>query len=152
MTINFFPEHEIERFNALAWGVYHGIAINLGDCSTLSYYTVQPGDSWGAIANQFGVPYGTLQAANQGFVRDGAVLLPGDTLLVPTGSTFTIGVNGRSYQVNSGDTWASIANSFGIPLKILLAVNPEITRPYLILRPGDNVWIPDKDEVDKAMG
>ncbi|MFN8440732.1 MAG: transglycosylase domain-containing protein [Caldilineaceae bacterium] len=152
VTIHFFPEHEIERFNALAWGVYRGLAINLGDCTRLSYYTVQPGDSWGAIANQYGLPYGTLQAANQGFVRDGAVLLPGDTLLVPTGSTFTIGVNGRSYQVHSGDTWASIANSFGIPLKILLAVNPEINRPYLILRPGDNVWIPDKDEVDRAMG
>ena len=150
VTLNFYPEHEIERFNALAWGVYRGLPINLGPCTHLSYYDVQPGDSWGEIASRFGLTGGTLQAVNAG-QSSGEYLVAGQALLVPTGSTFLVGVNGQQYLVREGDTWGSVATNNGIPLKILLAVNPDINRPYLILKPGDEMWIPDKAEVDQAL-
>ena len=60
-------------------------------------------------------------------------------------------MNGQQYLVREGDTWGSVATNNGIPLKILLAVNPDINRPYLILKPGDEMWIPDKAEVDHAL-
>lgn len=46
-------------------------------------HTVQAGESWGAIANRYGVSVALLQAVNPGSVRAGNVLYRGEVLVIP---------------------------------------------------------------------
>lgn len=150
-SVSYYPEREVERFNAIAWSIYRGIAIDVGPCDSLAYHVVQPGEYWGIIANRFGLSAGALQAVNQALMRDQSILLSGDRLIVPKGIPIQVGLNGSAYAVQPGDTWSNIATTQRVPLKLLIAVNPDIVRPYFILKPGDEVWVPDQIEVAKVL-
>lgn len=59
-----------------------GISIEISDGSG-EYYTVQAGDSWMKIAQQFNVPLRLLQSVNPGAMRSYFILREGDKLFVP---------------------------------------------------------------------
>jgi len=142
ITVNYYPEHELERFRRMRWGLARGIAVNIGPCDSLTFYKVRPGEYWGLIAKRYGLAISELQYANPQALRNEGVLLVRDRLLVPTALTFTVGAEGIYYTVQPGDAWASIADKFGIPLQLLQAVNTELVRPGFLLRPGDEIYVP----------
>ncbi|MEZ4618928.1 MAG: LysM domain-containing protein [Caldilineaceae bacterium] len=75
-------------------------------------------------------------------MRDGGVIHPGDTMLVPAGIKMEISDQGKFYVVQDGDSWLKIANEFELPLTLLQLINPEMMRPNFILKPGDEIFIP----------
>jgi penicillin-binding protein 1C len=146
-VVLFYPDQELERLRKLRWARARGLAVNVGKCADLQYYTVQSGDHWTILARRFGLSVGELQAANAHLLRDEGVLRPNDRLWVPFGIPIQIGGAGEYYEVQSGDTWARIATEFGIPLRLLQTVNPGIVRPFFLLRPGDEVFIPQVEHL-----
>ncbi|MBE3555458.1 MAG: SafA/ExsA family spore coat assembly protein [Firmicutes bacterium] len=102
------------------------------------YYTVQPGDSMYAIALRFGIDLQALIAANPQ-VKDPDLIYPGQVLLIPFPQPS--GCSGYLYRVRSGDTLYKIAKRFGIPLRRLIAANPQIKDPDKIY-PGQKICVP----------
>lgn len=84
-------------------------------------YVVQPGDVLWQIAQRLGVDSHRLAAANQ--LGPDAVLLPGQTLVVPSDHLF--------HTVEPGDTLASIAAHYDTTVANLLGLN-ELPDPDLI--------------------
>ncbi|MCB9138519.1 MAG: transglycosylase domain-containing protein [Caldilineaceae bacterium] len=140
--VTYYPEAELERFRRARWALSRGIAVNVGPCDSLAFYQVVPGDNWSMLARRFGLTLSELQYANPHSLRDEGVLLVQDRLLVPKYLELTIGDDGIVYTVAEGDAWASIAEQFEIPLQLLQAVNPDLVRADFILRPGDQLYIP----------
>ena len=141
-VVTFYPENELERIRKLRWGRHYGLAVSVGPCDTLQFYTVQSGDYWTKLASRYSLTLGELQAANPHALRDGGVLIPGDRLWVPSGINVEIGDRGRFYQVQDGDSWMKIATEFKLPLQLLQVINPDMMRPGFILKPGDELFIP----------
>ena len=141
-VVTFYPETELERMRQLRWARNYGMAVSLGDCASLDFYKVQAGDFWSRLSSRFSLTTGELQAANPHLMRDGGVLHPGDTLLVPTGIKMEVGNQGRFYTVQDGDSWLKIANEFDLPYTLLQLINPDMMRPYSILKPGDEIFVP----------
>ncbi|MEM7538440.1 MAG: transglycosylase domain-containing protein [Chloroflexota bacterium] len=142
MIIVYYPDEELARFRALSWVIGNGIPITMGDCADLEYYTVQSGDYWSGIANRMDLSAAELQAANLHVARTNGILRPGDKLLVPKGVRIEIDRNGTYYTVHEGDTWFGIADLYGIDIRLLQAVNPDLVRVFGVLLPGDEVFIP----------
>lgn len=141
-VVTFYPENELERIRKLRWGRYYGLAVSVGSCDSLQFYTVQAGDYWTKLASRYSVTLAELQAANPHVMRDGGVLLVGDRLLVPSGINVEVGDRGRFYTVRNGDSWMKIATEFAMPIQLLQVINPDVMRPGFILKPGDELFIP----------
>ena len=104
-------------------------------------YTVQPGDTLFSIAQMFGVSLRELEEANPQ-ITDPNILFPGDVLCVPTRVPVTCPVGFKErYTVQSGDTMFSIAKRFGVSLDALIAANPQIPDPDVLI-PGDILCVP----------
>jgi LysM repeat protein len=101
-------------------------------------YTVQEGDSWDSVAQRTGVPVDQLQAANPDSVRSTGWLLNGEQLFIPT-STVT---QSQRHTVGAGESWASIAARYGIPVSLLRAANPGSVRTGNVLHRGEVLVIP----------
>jgi LysM repeat protein len=144
-VVLYIPNSALERMRRLAWARQRGLAVNFGDCTTLQYYTVGSGEYWTLLAQRFNLTVAELQAANPHIVGRRGVLHPGDRLLVPTGLPIMVSEPRTLYTVQVGDTWDQIASQFGLPLRLLQAVNPDRVRPYYILQPGDVLLIPNAD-------
>ena len=142
-NVVFFPHNELERFLQLARSRQRGDAVNVGACAEQHYYTVQPGDYWRQVAEKFGIETWVLQMANAHAMRNSGYLQPGDRLLAPAGIIIEVNDNVQRYTVQSGDTWAQISQSFGVSLSLLAAANPALMRPGFLLKPGDEIVIPD---------
>ena len=71
-------------------------------------YTVVDGESLYSVASRLGVDSGALWWANRSLIDPTVPLVAGTQLQVPQ---FT----GFLYQVQPGDTWASVAATFGMP-------------------------------------
>jgi len=140
--VTFYPENELERIRKLRWGRHYGLAVSVGPCDSLQFYTVQSGDYWTRLASRYSITLAELQSANPHAMRDGGVLLVGDRLLVPSGINIEVGDKGRFYTVQDGDSWMKIATEFGMPLQLLQVINPDMIRSASILRPGDELFIP----------
>lgn len=140
--VTFYPESELELLRKLRWGRHYGLAVSVGPCNNLQFYSVQPGDHWTKLASRYSLTLAELQAANPHAVREGGVLLVGDRLLVPTGIAVEVGDRGRFYTVRDGDSWMKIATEFEMPLQLLQIINPDMMRPDFILKPGDELFIP----------
>lgn len=93
-------------------------------------YTVQPGDTIADISRKYGLPPQRIAADNS--LRDPAVLMPGQSLLINTDTV--------RYILNEGQTLFSLSQEYGVPLQELIAANPELNP--LNVRPGDTVYIP----------
>jgi penicillin-binding protein 1C len=146
-VVTFYPENELERMRQLRWARTYGMAVSMGDCSTLDFYTVQSGDFWTRLASRFSLTTTELQSANPHLMRDGGVIHPGDQLLVPAGTKVEIGNQGSFYVVRDGDSWLKIANEFELPLRLLQLINPDMMRPNFILKPGDELFVPTSIKV-----
>ena len=97
------------------------------------------------IAQRYGVSVDALIAANPQ-ITDPAVLFPCDVLCVPGARPGRVptscppGFKGR-YTVREGDSMFKIAQRFGVTLDALIAANPHITNPKVII-PGDVLCVP----------
>ena len=107
-------------------------------------YTVQSGDTLGAIARRFGTTVAELVRLNN--ITNPDALKVGQTLVVPGASgaggavTVPSAGQGKSYTVQRGDTLLSIARRFGLTVKQLQAAN-NISNPDRIY-PGQVLTIP----------
>ncbi len=131
----------------IQWARSRNLPINVGPCASLQYYTVQNGEYWGILARRFNLTQTELQAANPQALREEGVLRPGDRLLVPTGVAIKLGGQGDFYTVQTGDSWAEIARRLNMPLRLLQTVNPQVVRPYYLLKPGDQIFIPNAQQL-----
>jgi LysM repeat protein len=71
-------------------------------------YVVQAGESLYTVASRLDVNPGALWWANRALVDPTVPLVPGTNLRVPLSAGFL-------YQVQPGDTWESVAATFGMP-------------------------------------
>jgi len=80
-------------------------------------HTVQPGDTINSIAELYNIPEIRLQQDND--LPPGAILNVGRALMIINPE--------QTYVVQSGDTLASIANSFGVTILQLIRNNPQLS-------------------------
>ncbi len=108
---------------------------------TVSDYTVEPGDALFSIAKQFSVKPETLLWANNDILKGSPDSLRiGQVLKVPP-------VDGVYYQVQAGDTLASIAKKFSGTLDdILNWPGNSIDLTTQVVTPGDYVMVPGGHE------
>jgi len=100
-------------------------------------YTIQRGDTLGAIATRFGVNVDTLASSNG--IANPNRIYPGDTITIPAGGTPST-PPAQSYTIQRGDTLGSIATRFGVDVNTLASSNG-IANPNRIY-PGDTITIP----------
>lgn len=116
-------------------------------------YTVQAGDSLGAIAQRFGVSVDTLVQLNG--ITDPNALTLGQQLKIPgsaqasTGSTGTTG-GSTTYTVQAGDTLAAIARRFNTTVEELVRLN-NIANPN-VLSLGQQLIVPAAGSTAPATG
>jgi LysM repeat protein len=96
-------------------------------------YVVQDGESLYSVATRLGVNPGALWWANRSLVDPTIPLLAGTNLRVPL-------TDGFLYQVQPGDTWDSVAATFGMPASDLwqrneLPENASLVSGMLLLIP-----------------
>src|SRR5690606_9962104 len=84
-VIYYYPDKELERMRRMQWALNRGLAINVGPCDSLSFYSVAPGEHWPMLAQRFNLTVGELQAVNPHVIREEGILRTGDRLLVPNG-------------------------------------------------------------------
>ncbi|MBX3053208.1 MAG: transglycosylase domain-containing protein [Caldilineaceae bacterium] len=140
--IVYYPDSELELFRLLAWALRSQISVYLGPCADLNYYTVVEGDNWSALAREVGLTVADLQGANLQVLRESGYLFVGDKLLFPRAIVVDGTRESILHTVAEGESWASIATFYNLPLRLLLTVNPDIVRPFYLLRPGDPMVIP----------
>lgn len=118
-----------------------------------TYYSVRPGDTAWAIANQFGVSLLDLVSANG--LSDADSLQPGQRLLIPSGGEEGVGEGAatemaaepqsdpgrrRTHLVTEGDTLWSIALEYGTSVWQIATLNE--LDPEAILSLGQQLMIP----------
>lgn len=64
-------------------------------------------------------------------------------------STYNNMVSNQSYTVSSGDTFSSIASSFGVSVAQLSSLNPSVQNPNA-LSPGQNLTIYTSAQISSA--
>lgn len=101
-------------------------------------YTVREGDFWGRIAQLTGVSEAAIREANPDAQRPDELLLLGETLFIPTGDV----VANRFHTVQSGESWNSIADRYGLRVELLRATNPQAARLGNILFRGEQLFVP----------
>ncbi len=105
-------------------------------------HQVQSGDNWFTIARQYGLTQEELAAYNNSTPSD--VLQVDQILQIPAAGTVTVPVAAapviRTYQVQSGDNWYTIALRYGLVQETLAAYNG--LTPSSILQVGQTLRIP----------
>ena len=91
------------------------------DLKSVTYYTVQPGDSLTRIARRYGVSVSNLAVANG--LRWNSWVYAGQRLTIPGGSSPAPVPTTGSYVVRAGDTLTSIAVRHGISASQLATAN-----------------------------
>jgi len=101
-------------------------------------YIVEAGDSLSAISEAQNVDWDTFLAINNIIdpVSYNDSLRPGDPLLLPPKPEAD--TQKATYRVQSGDTFSSIAEIFGVDVTLLMSANPMKESLY----PGDELQIP----------
>lgn len=96
-------------------------------------HTVRQGETLGEIAEGYGVPVTALAGANA--LADPDLIVTGSVLTLPgETNTASAGVaTGTSYRVGEGDTLDGIASTYGTTVGDLLAANPDLTDPDLVV-------------------
>ena len=109
------------------------------ECQNGFIYTVKQGDTLFLIARRFGIRLEDLIAANPQ-ISDPNQIMPGQRICVPVPQTPEC-PNGTIYTVEKGDSLYTIAQRQGTTVQAILAVNPQITDPNLIIQ-GQKICIP----------
>jgi len=95
---------------------------------------IKPGDTLSFFARVFGITVEQILEANPGIV-DPDEIFPGQIVSIP--ASVPVGPNPgfttAQYLVRPGDTLFAIAQQFGLSLSSLIAVNPQIPNPNIIL-------------------
>jgi murein DD-endopeptidase MepM/ murein hydrolase activator NlpD len=113
-------------------------------------YTVQSGDTLGAIAGKFGLQNGEVTAAdliahsNKPDVSDANELSIGQKLRIPTRQAVL-------HTAFGGDTYSSIADTYDVPLAEIVAVNINRISNLDSLRVGDEVLVPSPKQFAVAL-
>ncbi len=105
-----------------------------------STYTVQLGDTLSGIANNCGVNYANLVAANPS-IPNADLIFPGQVINIPSGNGIPNTGGSGTYTVQLGDTLSSIARRYNVTVSQLLAGNPTINNSDLIY-PGQVITLP----------
>lgn len=111
-------------------------------------YTIQPGDTMGGIAVQFGIEVNALLQANGMTEDDAGSIQPGQELIIPAPSGTEPEAppepasESRTYVVQEGDTIRSIAEQFGIDVSALLDANAMSAADADAIYPGQELVIP----------
>ncbi len=150
-SLTLYSGNELERFRTLDWAIRYNVPVSLDYCANLSIYTVSAGDNWSMIGRRVNLPYPTLQAVNPQALRQSGILRIGDRLLVPSRTVFEYRDIGLRHLVVEGNSWGGIANTYDIPLQILQQANPQLVRPYNILRLDDELVVPVRVD-DRSAG
>lgn len=98
-------------------------------------YVIRPGDTLGQIGQRYNVALSAIIAVNPGI--DPSNLQVGMILCIPLPGTCP---GGRSYTIQPGDTFYSIARRFNVSLDALLAANPFTNPDQLYV--GQQICIP----------
>ena len=108
--------------------------------ANLTEHVVQPGETTGIIAAQYGTTVAELVSIN-GLAQGGALIYAGDVLLVPaTGNSGAASSGGgNTVTIQQGDTLASLAAEHGVTVDSLVNANG-IANPDLIIA-GDTLTI-----------
>ena len=99
---------------------------------------VQPGDTLFLLAQRYGVPLAAVILANPQIV-DPDQIVPGQWICIPSAPPRCPG--GRLVVVQPGDSLFSIGQRNGVPVEAMIAANPQLADPDLIL-PGQVVCVP----------
>jgi LysM repeat protein len=105
---------------------------------TVRYYSAQPWDTLTEIAKKFDITLADLIQSNPD-LKSVSIVQAGEVLVIPPTQNI-------SYTVRSGDNLTKIAKEFQVSLQDLLAANPDLTNPSLIL-PGVTLNIPSTVDV-----
>ncbi|MBI2767396.1 MAG: SpoIID/LytB domain-containing protein [Chloroflexi bacterium] len=98
------------------------------------WYTVQSGDTLGVIARRFGTTVAAIQAANAELIKDVNVIEVSWKLRIAGAAAAT---PDATYTVLPGDTLASLAMRWGVPVSGIIEANPQLVPPGTVLRrPG----------------
>ena len=118
-------------------------------------YSVRPGDSWFSIAGRYGISFENLRSANQSlWALRGQNIRPADEMIIPAHGSPPPPLDikivpddkaasipaGSNYDVQEGDTWATLAARSGLTEDALKAANVEMAERTLA--PGDVIRIP----------
>jgi len=117
------------------------------DRSGMTRYTVVGGDSFHAIAQKIGTTAGAIQALNPEIIATSLQI--GQTINVPSGSSHTSPQSqkhtlgrGSTYQIQTGDTFYSIALRCGSTVAELELLNPGVSPTALQIGQTINVSNP----------
>ena len=105
-------------------------------------YIIQSGDTLFVIARRFNIAVEDLKAANS--IVDGARILEGQILLIPTGEDSSVDV----YEVQAGDTLYSISKEYNTSIGILRALN-ELGAASVIVT-GQTILVPSIKETEAS--
>ncbi|MEM7134654.1 MAG: LysM peptidoglycan-binding domain-containing protein [Chloroflexota bacterium] len=106
------------------------------------YYTVQPGDSWGLVAEITGVHVAELQEGNPDSIRYNQWLRVGEKLYIPAALPANAPTEPRVHVVQSGESWGTIANEYGLTVRLIKSVNGKSIRYNDVLYVGEQITIP----------
>jgi len=106
--------------------------------ATPEIYTVQAGDTLLGIATALGVDYEDLLQIN-GIVNPETIYV-GDQLIRPPHDYYQEPAGIVRYQVEAGESFASIAAKFDVPQDVLQNANPDVTPTHLQI--GQELLVP----------
>lgn len=89
--------------------------------SSAGTYTLQWGDTLGGVARRFGVPVGSLAAANG--IKDPNLVREGQVLTIPSAGAPPASAGARTHRVGRGETLGAIARRYGTTVARLAQVN-----------------------------
>ncbi len=101
-------------------------------------YTVQPGDSWPAIANLVKLSVADLQSANPQAVRANGWVTIGEKIFIPTAP----GAEMVTHVVQYAESWGSISLQYGVKVRLLQGVNPKLMRSNQVIYREEKVLVP----------
>lgn len=93
--------------------------------------TVQPGNTFWTIANANGISVQALETANPNVNPNN--MLIGTVLQLPGTGTQTASTTNNSVKVQAGNTFWTIANTYGVTVQALEAANPNVNPNNLII-------------------
>ena len=120
-------------------------------------HTVAAGDTLADIAVRFEVPLTAVLAVNSEITNPDLIVV-GQTIVIPTADTVVADTNDAVVSngvitVATGQTLSGIAAANGVTIGQLLAANPQITNPDLIVV-GQQIVIPEAgtlEEIPEAL-
>ena len=106
-------------------------------------YTVQPGESLTRIANRFNVRLEDLLQANPQ-ITDANLIFVGQAICIPFVDPEC--PSGLIVEVQEGDTVHRIARQFSVSVQEIMALNPQLTNPDLLI-PGQRICLPESAQL-----